>query len=140
MGNLNRNELQQLTRVRLADAALLLQGGRYAAAYYLTGLAVECALKACIARSTAQFDFPDLGRATRSWKHDLADLLREAGLSDQYAKRSSGDKQFAANWQTVKDWKVDSRYEQRSDQEARDIYNAASETNYGIVPWIEVHW
>jgi hypothetical protein len=36
----------------LQDAEALLQGGRYDAAYYLAGYAVECAIKACIANQT----------------------------------------------------------------------------------------
>ena len=39
-----------------ADA--LLKAGRYACAYYISGYAIECALKACIARKTNQDDFP----------------------------------------------------------------------------------
>jgi HEPN domain-containing protein len=140
MGKLTRRELQKLTRLRLEDAQMLLLGGRFAAAYYLTGLAVECALKACIARSTAEFDFPDMDRVRDSWHHDLTGLLRTAGLFDQHAKKAMAMRSFEANWETVKDWKVSSRYEQRSDQEAHNIYNAASEANHGIVPWIEVHW
>jgi hypothetical protein len=127
MSKLTRTDLQELARIRLRDAHLLLDGSSFAGAYYLTGLALECALKACIARSTEQYEFPDLKRVQDSFKHGLTELLGTAGLTDQYAKKSSGDKQFEANWLTVKDWKVDSRYEQRSEQEALDIFNAATE-------------
>jgi HEPN domain-containing protein len=33
---------------------VLLEAGLYAGAYYLAGYAVECALKACIAKKTAR--------------------------------------------------------------------------------------
>ena len=36
----------------------LLDGGYPAGAYYLMGYAVECALKACIAKQTKRYDFP----------------------------------------------------------------------------------
>jgi HEPN domain-containing protein len=48
---MNRADLQSLSNLRLADARALLSAGRFAAAYYLAGYAVECALKACIARA-----------------------------------------------------------------------------------------
>jgi len=37
----------------------LLRLGLFDGAYYLAGYAVECALKACIAKGTQRFEFPD---------------------------------------------------------------------------------
>jgi hypothetical protein len=48
----NRREFQQLARMRLRDARVLMRHGNLEAAYYLTGRAVECAVKACIAKGT----------------------------------------------------------------------------------------
>lgn len=45
---MNRAELKQLSMDRVGDAEILLANGRWAAAYYLLGYAVETALKACI--------------------------------------------------------------------------------------------
>ena len=42
----SREEWQKLCDARIADAGSLLEGRRYDAACYLTGYAVECALKA----------------------------------------------------------------------------------------------
>jgi hypothetical protein len=55
---MNRFDLQKMAEERVADAAALLDAGRFQAAYYLCGYAIECALKACIARKTREFDFP----------------------------------------------------------------------------------
>jgi hypothetical protein len=140
MSKLKRSDLQELSRIRLAEARLLLDGKSFAGAYYLTGLALECALKACIARSSEQYDFPELKRVNESWTHDLNRLMGTAGLNEENAKKSRNDQQFEANWRTVKDWKVESRYELRSEKEAFDIYNASTEAVHGIVPWIEEYW
>jgi HEPN domain-containing protein len=53
-----RREFQPLARMRLKDARVLMRSGNKEAAYYLTGLAVECAVKACIAKNTKRHDFP----------------------------------------------------------------------------------
>jgi hypothetical protein len=140
MSKLTRTDLQELAKLRLVEARMLLDGRSYAGAYYLTGLALECALKACIARSSEQYDFPELKRVQDSWNHDLAKLLGTAGLNEEYAKKSKAAPQFETNWQTVKDWKIDSRYERRSEKEAWEIYNASTEAAHGIMPWIEEHW
>src|SRR5262245_34597176 len=132
MSKLTRNDLQELARLRLIEARLLLEGGSFAGAIYITGLGLECALKAYIARPSAQYDFPELKRVQESWKHDLNILLGTAGLNEENVKKSRHDPQFEANWRTVKDWKVESRYERRSEKEARDIYNASTEAEHGI--------
>ncbi len=47
---MNRSDLQNLATIRLRDAEVLLDNGRYDGAYYLLGYVIECALKACIAK------------------------------------------------------------------------------------------
>lgn len=140
MAKLKRNDLQALARAHVKAALLLLDGGAYGEAYYLTGLAVECAIKACIARATEEFEFPEMKRVQDSWHHDLAKLLNTAGLTGELTKRIAGDKPFEANWLTVRDWKVDSRYEQKPEKEARSIYAAATDVTQGVIPWIEGYW
>jgi HEPN domain-containing protein len=137
MAKLKRNDLQSLARAHIKAALLLLDGGAYAGAYYFVGLAVECAIKACIARATEEFEFPEMKRVQDSWHHDLTKLLNTAGLSDELANRISKDELFEAHWLTVKDWKVDSRYEQKPEKEARTLYQAATDATHGIIPWIE---
>lgn len=58
MIRLNRELLQQLSEQHLGDAQVLLEQKRWPGAYYLAGYAVECALKACIAKLTTAHDFP----------------------------------------------------------------------------------
>jgi hypothetical protein len=47
---LNRTELQQLSQHRLLDAKALIAASRWSGAYYLSGYAIECALKAAVLR------------------------------------------------------------------------------------------
>src|SRR2546430_980306 len=122
MAKIKRDNLQALARIRLNEVRLLMEGGSFAGAYYLAGLALECAFKACIARSTEEFEFPDRDHVRESWSHDLVQLLRAADLLDQLTARTRSDNQFKLNWEIVKDWKVESRYEQKSEREARSIY------------------
>lgn len=57
---MNRGELQALAIVRIKETRILLDAGCYDGAYYLAAYAVECALKACIARQIPAEEFPDL--------------------------------------------------------------------------------
>lgn len=55
---MTRSDLQKLAAERIADAKALLAMKRWSAAYYLAGYAVECGLKACIAKLTKAEEFP----------------------------------------------------------------------------------
>ena len=77
---MNRQDFQTLSELRVQDSLVLLNNGRYAAAYYLCGYAVECALKACIAKQTMQFEFPDLVRVRESYTHDFKKLVKWAAV------------------------------------------------------------
>ena len=81
-------------------------------AFYLGGLAIECALKACIAKKTRRYEFPrDRRNVERVYSHDLSELLKLAGFEDELDQHSKNNPNLATNWGVVKSWNVDSRYE-----------------------------
>ena len=113
---------------------------KYDGAYYLAGLAVECSLKACIAKKTKRFDFPDKKVVNESYDHDLTKLLRTAGLIGALDRDCRANPALAANWAVVKDWTVESRYTVNNATKAQDLYNAVSRRPYGIIAWIRQRW
>jgi HEPN domain-containing protein len=72
---MNRIDFQQLAELRLKEAKALLAAGFPEGAYYLAGYAIESGLKACIAKRTQQYDFPDKKLVNDSHTHDLGKLL-----------------------------------------------------------------
>lgn len=88
---MNRSDLQRLAGVRLREAKVLFVAGEYSGAYYLAGYAVECGLKACIAKGTRRYDFPDRERVSRSFVHNPTELVKLAELFGplQVAMRSN---------------------------------------------------
>jgi hypothetical protein len=60
-----KSDFERLVQTRIREARLLLAGAEFDGCYYLTGYAVEAALKACIAKATRRFEFPDKDRANR---------------------------------------------------------------------------
>src|SRR6266540_5581853 len=116
---MNRRDFQALTRVRLAEAKALLDAGLTDGAYYLSGYAVECALKACIARRTRLHDFPPRPNLVRGmYTHDLIELVRIAGLALSLAARIRACSTFDAHWTRTQDWSGESRYERWSADQA----------------------
>ena len=109
-------------------------------AYYLAGYAVECGLKACIAKRTRRHDFPSKDFVRNSCTHDFSQLIKTAELEDQYRIDLDRDSRLAANWRIVKDWKEDSRYAVWTQAQARALIEAITEAPHGVFPWIEQQW
>src|ERR1044071_398063 len=76
---MNRTEFQKLSRLRVKEAKVLLDNRCYEGAFYLAGYAVECALKACIAKKTRRFEFPPRD-SNKLYVHKLGALVELAGL------------------------------------------------------------
>lgn len=140
---MNRNDFRKLAHQRLKEARILLEKRQAGGAYYLAGYAVECALKACIAKQTKRYDFPDKNRAAKSWTHDLTDLVKAAGLGPELngLLRSPEQLAFMFNWVLVRDWDEASRYKRGiALQTAHDLYESISNPNDGVLQWLSRHW
>ena len=134
-----RREFQQLARMRLKDARVLMRSGNAEAAYYLTGLAVECAVKACIAKNTKRHDFPpNLGAIKDIYTHDLSKLIGAARLQPALDADRRKNLSFKSNWDVAKDWNVNSRYALKG-LNARDLYRAVAGRN-GVMQWLRQRW
>ncbi len=137
---MNRAELQRLAEERISDAKVLLVARHWSAAYYLAGYAVECALKACIAGLMKSEEFPDKNFAAQCWTHKLEDLRRLAGLEAVFDAASKADPDLRDNWNTVKDWKEDSRYARTPKAKAESLYKAITNMMHGVLPWLKQRW
>ena len=119
----------------------MLDMGEYCGAYHLTGIGVECAIKACIARKTNRHEFPDKNHAAKCWEHDPEKLITVAGLSVQLGIESKANGRFASNWGVVKDWKIDCRYDLSiTDTKALALYSAVVARQHGVLRWLRRHW
>ena len=107
---MTRTDFQHLAEVRIAEAAILLANQAWDGAYYLAGYAVECALKACIAKMTQAEDFPDKKVAEKSWQHDFNELLTVAGLMKLQKADAPHGSLRENNWKIAKDWNEQARY------------------------------
>ncbi len=139
--SLDRRKLCRLADRYARDAETLLKNRRWSSAYYLSGYAIECALKACIAKKFRRHEFPNLDTVRKSYTHDLGDLLRTAGLASALEERKKRTDRFGKYWeQVVKKWRETSRYEQPTKALAEELIRAVSDTREGVLPWIKLHW
>jgi HEPN domain-containing protein len=136
----NRAELQWLAKERIREAKALLGAGHWSGAYYLAGYAVECAVKACIAKLMKSEEFPDKKFADKCWTHNLTQLLDPAGLKDDFAAAMRADRDFAAKWETVQQWDESSRYARTTRAKAWDLYKAITDRKHGVFSWLKQRW
>jgi hypothetical protein len=141
----NRPQLQKLAQLRLDDAQALLAASRWSAAYYLAGYAVECGLKSCVLRHVhdtgAIFTDSDyLKELSKCWTHDFKLLLKLAGLTATHGAALGANPNFETFWKVTKDWSETSRYEEHTDADARQLYQAITHNPDGVFVWIQQHW
>lgn len=139
---MNRSDLQVLAEARVADAETLLNGERWAAAYYLLGYAVECGLKACAAKQFHEHEVPDKTIVCDNfYTHNIDRLLNISGAKAARESQAAADPQFQVNWNVVHDWNESSRYDHlTAETKARDMFVAVADPSSGVLPWLKTQW
>ena|ERR1043165_8471140 len=126
---------------RVRDAKVLLGAGRWTAAYYLAGYAVECGLKACIVGYLMRTDqFPEKKFSEQCWTHNLMQLLSLSGLKKEFDAATVADADLSGSWGFVKDWNESSRYTRKTKTQAQQLYDAITDTKHGVLSWIKSRW
>ncbi|MGV3533493.1 MAG: DNA-binding protein [Chthoniobacteraceae bacterium] len=126
--------------IRAREAKVLFKAREYSGAYYLCGYAVECALKARIAKTVQRYDFPNKDFATKVFVHDLGALLNHAQLTKEFQADSKISPQLEIDWAFVKDWSEKKRYEIIREQDAKDLLEAVTQPRTGVLQWLKKYW
>jgi hypothetical protein len=137
--------LRHLSLVRIEEAKTLLTAKQYSGSYYLAGYSVECAVKACVAKTIRRSQIQPKGFERDFFQHDLNKLAKLAQLisNDKLIPGTlfSGDiDSLEVNWAVVKDWSEQSRYSIWSKQKADAIVEAVGNESEGILAWLRLHW
>ena len=143
---MNQADLQQMALLRIRDARVLLNGGRWEYAYYVSGYVVECALKSCLLARMIHtaWVFEERWKASDCLTHDFDALIKLAGLKTEldarHAESATAGDSFRANWGTVLQWSPTSRYVSKTETEARDLYKAIAHKPDGVLRWLRKYW
>lgn len=136
-----RQDFQRLADVRLKEAKALLDLGLWDGAYYLTGYAVEVALKSCIIKMLMMTDaFPEKKFSENCYTHSIADLVRLAGLNSAWDAATNADPLLLGNWGIAKGWTEQKRYHWMTEVEAKELYEVVANAQHGVLSWIKTQW
>ncbi len=107
----------------------------------MTGLAVECALKTCLAGAVREHHFPDKEFVNAMYVHNLEKLFKLNGaLWVALQADVKADAKLDSNWSTVKDWDDSKRYDIVEELEARALHEATVAAGSGVMAWIRGRW
>ena len=144
---MNRSDLKKLAEMRLSDAKALLKTRRNnAGAYYIAGYAVECALKACIAKNQGQYPFPDFIKEndlrSKYYTHSLEILIKTGDLEGKLSIERGKNADFDRNWRLVSTtWDETYRYQPTILRtEVEDLIQAIDDPRNGVLAWLKQHW
>ena len=135
----DRQTFQVLAEERLAEARLLLANGHPSGAYYLAGYAIECGLKAKIAKGFRENQIPDLKRVRDIYVHDLGKLMSHASLIDELEANMKNDPNLARSWAVVAGWSEQARYHVATYTSAEALLNAIGGEK-GLLQWLRYRW
>lgn len=141
---MNQADLRRMADERIKDARALIRGKRWGFAYYVAGYSIECALKSCVlARMVYTASIFD-EKPPRYREHRAEKLIELAGLTNELkarldASRIAGD-MFRSNWGTVAAWDPESRYQSKTEVEARDLFAAITDMPDGVLRWLKNYW
>jgi HEPN domain-containing protein len=126
--------------MRLDDAIVLLRASKASSAYYLSGYAIELALKACISKLFQPDTIPDKAFVNAIYIHKPDELLKVAGLTQQFEADAKADPELATNWVIACKWNEASRYEFHSPLSAAALITAIGDPQHGVFQWLKKHW
>ena len=140
-----RAKWQQLAEDRILDAQahLVPAVGRWSAAYYLIGYAVECGLKSCVLALVGahpEVIYEERRFSPDAWTHDIESLVVLARLEVDRDADSAANPALYTNWQRVAEWTEESRYLQKTRPEAERLFEAVAHPNDGVMQWIRLRW
>ena len=139
---MNRSILRQLAEQRVKEAEVLLNASCWAGAYYLAGYALECALKSCILKYIEDTGavFRDRKFLEGCWTHKLEILLKTADLERPFGLARQVEPQLEVNWKVATAWTEESRYELKTERDARELYEAITDAAHGVLQWVRGYW
>lgn len=137
---LTKTNLEKMADIRLQDSIFLMQSNRPSSAYYLSGYAVELALKACIAKLVQPNTIPDKAFINAIYTHKFDSLLSTAGLRTTFDAAAKTNTHLAAYWVIASNWSEESRYELWDPLSAASLLQAITDPDHGVFQWVKKHW
>jgi hypothetical protein len=133
-------EFQRLAEARLADARTLFEARQLDGAYYLGGYAVECAIKAVIAKAVQASVLTPKGAIDRVYTHDLLKLMELAGLRLKLEQDAGQRPGLQASWAVAKQWEESRRYESGASLKTVEEFLEAVDGEEGVLTWLRQSW
>lgn len=84
--------------------------------------------------------FTDKKFAEKCWTHRIEDLVKQANLEPKRGQDIAANPTLGGHWGFEEVWTEVSRYEQKTEAEARTLCDAVTNQPDGVFRWIQQHW
>jgi hypothetical protein len=81
-----------------------------------------------------------LKKLSDCWTHDLEKLVGLAGLTAEFGKACGGNPVLSVYWGVTKDWEETCRYQEKTETQAKALYEAVTQKPDGVFQWIVSRW
>ena len=137
---MTKSALEKLSKIRLTEAKILFESKNYSGSYYLAGYSIELAIKVCISKLIIGNTIPDKAFLNEIYQHKLTDLIKVAGLENQFKDDCKVDSELAARWAIITKWSENTRYEFTDEYSSASLLDAIENKKHGVFLWITKHW
>ncbi|MFA5967344.1 MAG: HEPN domain-containing protein [Patescibacteria group bacterium] len=133
-------DLKRLADERLDDAKALYKANRFDGATYLSGYAIEIALKARICKLLQISDYPVTGIFKSLFAtHDFSVLLKLSGLEQEIALSNTQNNQsLFVDWSIATGWQPEMRYTLMH-KTKKDV-GVLLVSVINIIKWLKTRW
>jgi hypothetical protein len=74
------------------------------------------------------------------WTHEPMKLVALADLNQALGLARQQDQQCDANWIVILRWSEVSRYKETPESKARELFEAITNPDHGVLQWVRTHW
>lgn len=78
--------------------------------------------------------------AADCWTHELVKLVELGGLKDAFEAACKANTSLASYWAVARLWSETGRYAEKTETDAKVLFEAVSHKSDGVLKWIQSHW
>jgi hypothetical protein len=81
-----------------------------------------------------------LNDSEKCWTHDIGTLVEASGLEAARLADAIANPALGVNWAIVEKWDEKTRYQLKTEPEAKRLYEAVTHNIDGVLSWIRIRW
>jgi hypothetical protein len=90
--------------------------------------------------NNAEIVYRERKYSEKCWTHDIGTSVEASGLEAARLTDAIANPALGVNWAIVEKWDEKTRYQLKTEPEAKRLYEAVTRNIDGVLPWIRIRW